>query len=162
LPAIVRCPECQNKFQPLAQAEPAVATAVETPRTKSCDYCGEPIALTAKKCRFCGEILDIALRTAQEARDLAGRHQPVVINNSVSSSASAAAAASAGGHRRRSLLRSFLGFIVVTVGMMFFGGMLFASGAKDAGSLVLGLGGVLLFIGVPIYLIRGVLRVLFG
>ena len=40
---------------------------------RECPMCGENILATAKKCRFCNEIVDVALKTAIEARELATR-----------------------------------------------------------------------------------------
>ena len=70
LPAMVRCPECQNKFQPVPVME-AVQVATRTPEAKACPFCGERIQFAAKKCRYCGEILDVTLRAAEEAKSLA-------------------------------------------------------------------------------------------
>ena len=118
--------------------------------------------VAAKKCRHCGEILDVAWRAAEEAKVMArSQHQPFVINNNVSSSSVASAATAANGHRK-SLLRSFIRFIVVSFGLIFFGAILAGSGAEDFGTFLAGIGGMLLVIGIPIYLIRGVWRILFG
>lgn len=37
----------------------------EEQETRSCPYCGERIAISAKKCRFCGELLDEKERKAR-------------------------------------------------------------------------------------------------
>ena len=164
LPSMVRCPQCQNKFQPVPEAEAVMVATAAAPTMKDCHYCGEQILVAAKKCRHCGEIIDVALRAAEEAKALArGPYQPLVINNNVSSSASASAAAAANaGAYRRSLLRSFIRFIVISFGLIFLGVFMTVGGAKDAGLVTTGIGSLLLVVGVPIYLIRGVWRVLFG
>lgn len=41
------------------------------PQTANCPFCGEDVLATAKKCKHCGEILDVAMRSADEARRLA-------------------------------------------------------------------------------------------
>ena len=90
-------------------------------------------------------------------------HQPLVINNNVSSSSAAPSAVFVNvGAYRRSLLRSFIRYIMIMFGLMFLGGILAASGAKDAGVVTSTIGLTMLVVGVPIYLIRGVWRVLFG
>jgi hypothetical protein len=38
---------------------------------KDCPFCGEEVLATAKKCKHCGETLDVALRSAEEARRVA-------------------------------------------------------------------------------------------
>jgi len=38
------------------------------PRTKPCPFCSEPVLADAKKCKHCGEIIDVALRAAEEAK----------------------------------------------------------------------------------------------
>jgi hypothetical protein len=53
-----------------------------------CPFCEESVSDTAKKCKHCGETLDVALRAAQEAKELARSHrngsnqQQVVIHQS--------------------------------------------------------------------------------
>lgn len=39
----------------------------------NCPYCGEKILATAKKCKHCGEILDVAMRSADQARRISER-----------------------------------------------------------------------------------------
>jgi hypothetical protein len=46
----------------------APPTPPPTPATKRCVYCGEEILAVALKCKHCGEILDPALRAAEEAK----------------------------------------------------------------------------------------------
>ncbi len=56
------------------------------PCNKKCPYCSEEVLVTAKKCKHCGEILDAALRSAEEARRSAAEKQsPMVFMNAASS-----------------------------------------------------------------------------
>lgn len=51
-----------------------VGAAVAEPpsvATKECPYCSEEILLKAVKCKHCGEIVDAALRAAEEAKQFA-------------------------------------------------------------------------------------------
>jgi hypothetical protein len=85
----------------------------------------------------------------------------VVISNNVSASASAAAS-SGPGWRRPSLLRSFLRMAAVAGGLILSGAVLAAAGARDAGVAAAFAGTTLLVVGVPVYLLRGAWRLLFG
>src|SRR5438128_1436758 len=38
---------------------------------KNCPFCGEEVLWTAKKCKHCGETLDVAMRSAEDARRFA-------------------------------------------------------------------------------------------
>lgn len=144
-----------------------VAAPIPAPATKDCHYCGEQILVTARKCRHCGEILDLALRAAEEAkqmaRDQAARNQQLVINNNnnVSTTAVASATAFVAVPRRDRLARSCIAFVLFCLAIVAFGGML-ASVGHDAGWTLVGLGVALLFIGVPIYILRFTLRAIFG
>ncbi len=160
LPSTVRCPGCQNKFEPIPYT-PAVAVATASPATKECHYCGEQVLVVAKKCRHCGEILDVALRAAEEAKTIARSNQPLVINNNVSSSAAASAVAG-GAIARASLLRSFIRFLVISFSLIFFGIVFTASGAHEFGAVLGIIGFLLLMVGVPIFMLRGVWHILFG
>jgi hypothetical protein len=115
LPFMVRCPECQNKFQAVPVME-AVQVPTMTPEAKECPFCGERVRAAAKKCRYCGEIIDVALRAAEEAKSLARTHQqPLILNNNVSTSSSAAASAAASaGPRRSSLSQEFGGRLTLS------------------------------------------------
>jgi hypothetical protein len=161
LPNMVRCPECQNKFEPTTTMEPPRFAAV-VPEGKDCPFCGERVQAVAKKCRHCGEIIDVALRAAEEAKSMArSRQQPLIVNNNVSTSSSAAAAASSG-HGRRSLFRSFLRFAAVSCFFLFGGAIVAASGQNSIGMGMSILGASMLLIGVPLYAARLFLRVFFG
>ena len=46
-------------------------TLVPTNPTTNCAFCGEEVLASAKKCKHCGEILDVALRAADEAKRFA-------------------------------------------------------------------------------------------
>lgn len=150
---------------PLRARPVAIETTAVT--TKLCEYCSEPIQAAAKKCRHCGEILDPALRSAEEAKRIAlsGGNTPIVVNNNVSSSASAAAVAT--GVQRRSLVRQFYRFLLVC-GLLIVGGLILGlSSGPDSvrstwgmGIFVLGL--VLFLLGTPLFLLRGVLKFIFG
>lgn len=70
--------------------------------TQRCPYCAETVVASAKKCKHCGEILDVALRAAEEAKKSNSSQQPMVFMNAGGggggSSAAASAAASAAGN----------------------------------------------------------------
>jgi DNA-directed RNA polymerase subunit RPC12/RpoP len=158
---MVRCTECGNKYQPIpVTGDGQVATIA--PDGKQCPYCGEHILAVAKKCRHCGEIIDVALRAAEEAKSLArDRHQPVIVNNNVSTSSSAAAAAYAG-HHRKSLFRSFLRFIFVFCVVLVGGAIIAGSGHTQLGTVLSAAGALMLIIGIPIYAVRCFMRIFFG
>jgi hypothetical protein len=70
--------------------------------TQRCPYCSENVFASAKKCRHCGEILDVALRSAEEAKKSSASQQPMVFMNAGgggggSSAAASSSAAAAGG-----------------------------------------------------------------
>jgi predicted RNA-binding Zn-ribbon protein involved in translation (DUF1610 family) len=50
---------------PVRRVEPATVRESEY---KDCPFCGEEVRARAKKCKHCGEVLDVALRAAEEAR----------------------------------------------------------------------------------------------
>ena len=50
---------------PVRRVEPA---PVRESEYKDCPFCGEEVLAKAKKCKHCGEVLDVALRAAEEAR----------------------------------------------------------------------------------------------
>lgn len=87
----VTCPNCHSVVHPTARPAPAVAY-------KDCPFCGEAVRVEAKKCKHCRETIDIALRTAEEARRLARRRSgpaQVFMNAGGAASSSSAAASSA-------------------------------------------------------------------
>ena len=53
-----------------------------------CPYCQEEVKKEAKKCKHCGEILDVALRAAEEAKKNSGGNVFNVAGGSSSSSSS--------------------------------------------------------------------------
>jgi hypothetical protein len=53
-----------------------------------CPYCQEEVKKEAKKCKHCGEILDVALRAAEEAKKSSGGNVFNVAGGSSSSSSS--------------------------------------------------------------------------
>jgi TM2 domain-containing membrane protein YozV len=61
-----------------------------------CPYCSEIVYASAKKCRHCGEILDVALRAAEEAKK-ASSQQPMVFMNAGGGGGGSSAAAAVGG-----------------------------------------------------------------
>ena len=161
LPTMVKCPECKNKFQPASMSE-FVAVAAAEADTKRCPFCSEQIQSAAKKCRHCGEILDVALRAAEEDRSLArSRQEPVIVNNNVSTSYSASAVAYAG-HHRKSLLRSFLRFIFVCFVALIEGAIVAGTGHPQLGTGLSVVGALMMIIGVPIYAVRFLIRMFFG
>jgi hypothetical protein len=161
LPSTIRCSECQNKFQP-RPVMAATRVATMTPDGKDCPFCGERIQAVAKKCRHCGEIIDVALRAAEEAKLLARtRQQPLILNNNISTSSSAAASASTG-YRRASVFRSFLRFVAVSCVLLFGGVIVLGSGHTQLGAGLTMLGATMLIIGIPIYLVRFIMRIFFG
>jgi TM2 domain-containing membrane protein YozV/glutaredoxin len=111
----VKCPQCKGSIAipiPLPQQAvqsatasplPDLLTSQQTPppppvvATKECPFCSEQVMVMAKKCKHCGEIIDVALRAAEEARKAAdrGSHAPQVFMNAGGGSSSAASSAAA-------------------------------------------------------------------
>lgn len=79
---------------PLAATPPQQAVAEAMQR---CPYCSEMVFASAKKCRHCGEILDVALRAAEEAKKSSSSQQPMVFMNAGGGGGGSSAAASAVG-----------------------------------------------------------------
>jgi predicted RNA-binding Zn-ribbon protein involved in translation (DUF1610 family) len=52
-------------------AVPEILPSRQPVHYKDCPFCGEEVLATAKKCKHCGETLDVALRSAEEARRVA-------------------------------------------------------------------------------------------
>ncbi len=59
------------------------AANAQNQQTKPCPYCGEQIAVAAKKCRFCGELLDAKERAAREqaSRPQSTTSQEVIVKD---------------------------------------------------------------------------------
>jgi predicted RNA-binding Zn-ribbon protein involved in translation (DUF1610 family) len=58
------------------QAVPEVLASRRAVDYKDCPFCGEEVLAAAKKCKHCGETLDVALRSAEEARRIAQHSSP--------------------------------------------------------------------------------------
>ena len=95
--------------------------------SKSCPFCGEKVLAVAKKCKHCGEVIDVALRAADEARRAAERpsHHPMVFMNAGGGGggASSAAAASSGGTLGQGLPEAGKSRTVAAVLALLFGGI---------------------------------------
>ena len=164
MPQAVRCPGCQTKFQPAAAklvVEPAFAEV--DPPTRNCDYCGERILASAKKCKHCGEILDVALREAREAKAIGlGQGQPLVITNNMIASSSIAVDGGMAAFSRKPLLRSFLLMVLVVFSLMALASAAKHSGAKELGESLEAIATLIWAIGIPVYIIRFVLKLIFA
>lgn len=127
-----KCPRCRNSVsiptapqlpvirQASLPAEPPALELVEAidaevlpaerrpidvqirPAAIACPFCAEPILPVAKKCKHCGELLDVALRAAEETRrllELTAAQKPAVqhvhVVNNVESRSEAKASATA-------------------------------------------------------------------
>jgi len=79
---------------PKSPVAPPQQSAAEA--TQRCPYCSETVFASAKKCRHCGEILDVALRAAEEAKKASSsQQQPMVFMNAGGGGGGSSAAASA-------------------------------------------------------------------
>lgn len=81
---------------PLAAAPPQHQQAAAEAMQR-CPYCSEMVFASAKKCRHCGEILDVALRAAEEAKKSSSSQQPMVFMNAGGGGGGSSAAASSSG-----------------------------------------------------------------
>jgi hypothetical protein len=168
---VSRAPSPDRLLRPLAPIEARVIEVAPSPPapSRTCEYCGESIQPTAKKCRYCGEILDLSLRTAEEAKRIALRSSassPIVINNSNAASASATAVAVGG--RRRGFFSRLVRLVGVACLLMLVGFVLIGT-APDSGGPRTIIGGIvalvgvaMLIVGLPLMLIGGLWRALFG
>ncbi|MDM8556143.1 NINE protein [Desulfococcaceae bacterium HSG7] len=64
-----------------------VAVYQPTPDKKQCPFCSEEVLSSAKKCKHCGELLDFALRTAEQALKSVDKQSTTVFMNSATSAA---------------------------------------------------------------------------
>jgi len=55
-------------------------TMASGPAMMDCSFCAEKIMVAAKKCRHCGEVLDPAMRRADEALRASSNAGPVYMN----------------------------------------------------------------------------------
>lgn len=88
-----------------------------------CPYCSEMVFASAKKCRHCGEILDVALRAAEEAKKSSSSQQPMVFMNAGGGGGGSSAAASAVGggmgltKTKSRLMAAILAFLLGGIGI---------------------------------------------
>jgi hypothetical protein len=121
----------------------------------SCPYCGRRGSLPSgsalpqmARCRYC---------------ESKSPQQPLILNNNVSTSSSAAAAVEAiAGNGRNSLMRSFLRFCVVIVIAFFVSLVAGGTGHTSLAATLIVACSLTLVIGISIYVIRFLLRMLFG
>jgi|GEM_PF-906341 len=131
---------------------PAVASPPPIPNraVKNCIYCGEEILAVALKCKHCGEIVDPALRTAEEAKVLASRNSsPSVVNVNTNTAVSTSTSVAVGGRRWRQLSR------LIGAGLLLFLAGPFVSLAAPSLGIILTLIGFLAFcLGLILSVIR--------
>ncbi|MGC3990001.1 MAG: DUF4339 domain-containing protein [Chthoniobacteraceae bacterium] len=124
--ASVPPPPSPNHF-PVAYVPPVAMVHAEagvaTEATQNCPFCAERISAQAKKCRFCGEILDVALRAAEEAKRV--NTAPMVFMNAGGGAAASSAAAVSStpqvivvGNRKSGLIAALLNVILPGLGYM--------------------------------------------
>ena len=74
---------------PPVATPPIITTQSHYGLQKLCPFCSEAIAATALKCKHCGETIDVALRSAEEAKraveNSSQRQSPVFVNTNVGS-----------------------------------------------------------------------------
>ena len=118
--AVASPPTNSTLTPPLHAAPPQHAVAEATQR---CPYCSETVFASAKKCRHCGEILDVALRAAEEAKKGSSPHQPMVFMNAGGGGGGSSAAASAVGggmgltKTKSRLMAAILAFLLGGIGI---------------------------------------------
>lgn len=90
-----KCPNCKHILI-IQDSRTQTVSTVNKPKTiakaprrpvsasKRCPYCNESVSAKAKKCKHCGEILDAALRSAEEARRSAENQSSMVFMNASS------------------------------------------------------------------------------
>jgi predicted RNA-binding Zn-ribbon protein involved in translation (DUF1610 family)/DNA-directed RNA polymerase subunit RPC12/RpoP len=133
----------------MAHIQISPASPPELPQKKRCVYCGEEIQAVALKCRHCGEILDPALRAAEEAKTVARQQTAAGVNVSTTISNVVGVRVP---HRVLSRL--------IPVGLVFFfGGMgITLSGASPgSGAALFGVGVILMAIGSVVSIVRAFL-----
>lgn len=75
---IDRLPDHSQTFEVVKASPPPTPIEVTpTPQSgRDCPFCGERVMAVAKKCKHCGETLDVALRSAEEARRFSEQAPP--------------------------------------------------------------------------------------
>ena len=63
--------QTQGKLIKKVEGKPIDVIPQKVADVKECAFCGEEVLAVAKKCKHCGETLDVALRSAEEAKRLA-------------------------------------------------------------------------------------------
>ncbi len=113
-------------------------------------------ALAAKKCRYCGEIVDVALRAAEEAKQMAIRAAsapaaaPVFnVNNSTHVHGGSPI------KERRTKLRGW--FFVALILFLF--GIVVAQSNREAGGVFIFVGMVIFLLGLAAFVVRSFVRV---
>ena len=92
------------------------ATPVVQSATTCCPFCAEPIAAAAKKCKHCGEVLDVALRAAEEAKRINSQAPMVFMNAGGGASSATMAAPVATGHGYSKGTAALLAILLGSIG----------------------------------------------